>query len=425
MSFSLRWRLSVMMLLQYAIWGAWAPVLSGYLSDPVSKGGLGFDNGQTGWVYSMLPLATIVSPFIAGQIADRRFASQRLLGVLQLCSAASLVAMAGQHSFPGVLLGMLVYSLLYAPTLALTNSLSFHHLSQSDKEFGGIRVWGTIGWIISGLLLTFLRNKMPHLIPMGMSDSLIVAAAMSLLLGLFSFALPHTPPRANAADPRAYLEAAKLLRDRNFAVFMIVSFVVATDLQFYYVLTAPFLEKGIGIAGANVPATMTIAQVAEICVMGVLLPVALPRLGVRKTMVIGILAWPIRYIIFAAGASIPALKPLVIASLTLHGFCYVFFFVVGFIYVDQVAKADIRASAQSLVALIVLGAGNYVGSLFSGWIGNVFTDPRTQMTNWTGVFLVPCILTIVCAIVFPLLFRESRETASPAGVLPEINRSAG
>lgn len=412
MSYSLRWRLSVMMLLQYAIWGAWAPVLSGYLSNPPDKGGLGFDNTQLGWIYSMLPLASIVAPFVAGQIADRIFATERLLGALHLLGGGALLLMASQKSYTGMLLWMLVFSLLYAPTLALTNSLAFHHLSNSEKEFGGIRVWGTIGWIVSGLLLTLFRNQFPALTPAGMSDSLFLAGVMAILLGLFSFGLPHTPPKKEGVNPWAFLDALRLLKDRNFAVFIVISFVVATELQFYYILTAPFLEKRIGIPGANIPGTMTIAQIAEIFVMAFLLPFLLPRIGIRKTMVIGILAWPIRYMVFALGAAMPELKPLVVASLTLHGFCYVFFFTVGFIYVDQVAHADIRASAQSLIALVVLGLGSYVGSLFTGWIGDLFTDKATGDTNWMGVFLVPCALTILCAILFPLLFRE--RNAPPA-----------
>lgn len=410
MSFSLRWRLSFMMLLEYAIWGAWAPVLSTYLGDPVSKGGLGFSTAEVGVVYSLLPLASIVTPFIAGQIADRRFATQKLLGVLQLLCAACLYVMASQHSFHGMSLWMLVYSLIFAPTLALTNSLAFHHISDPDKEFGHIRVWGTIGWIVSGLLLSVVRSDMPHLTPAGMSDCVLLATAMAAVMGVFSFVLPHTPPQKDAVNPLAFLDALKMLKDRNFAVFMIISFIVATELQFYYVLTAPFLQNGMGIAGKSVPAVMTLAQAAEFLVMGFVLPWILPRIGVRRAMVIGILAWPIRYLIFAAGAAIPALKPLVIASLTLHGFCYVFFFVVGFIYVDQVAHKDIKASAQSLIALVVLGAGAYVGSLFAGWIGDMFTNPSTHVVNWTGLFLVPCALTVVCAVVFPLLFREAPST---------------
>jgi len=417
MNMSIRWRLSAMMLLQYAIWGAWAPVLGGYLSNPVEKGGLGFNNDQLGWVYSMLPLASIVAPFIAGQLADRLFASERFLGVLHLLGAASLFLMAGQTAYTPLLWWMLLFSLFYAPTLALTNSVAFSHMRDSEREFGGIRVWGTIGWIISGLLLTLTRSQFPTLIPAHMSDCLLLAGVMSILLGLLSFGLPHTPPRKEGVNPLAFVEALKLMRDRNFLVFVLISFVVATELQFYYILTAPFLEKGMGIAGASVPGWMTLAQIAEIVVMAVLLPMLLPKMGLRKTMVVGIIAWPIRYVIFALAAGNPALQWLVIASLTLHGFCYVFFFTVGFIYVDTVAHADIRASAQSLIALVVLGVGSYVGSIFTGKIGQMYTDKATQQTDWRAVFLVPCALTILCALIFPLAFREQR-TAEPADAAP-------
>jgi MFS family permease len=471
MQLSIRWRLSLMMLLQYAIWGAWAPVLSAYLSNSPDKGGLGFDNAQLGWIYSLLPLASIVSPFIAGQMADRTFATERFLGVLHLLGGVSLLVMASQKTFAGMVLWMLLFALLYAPTLALTNSLTFHHLSNGEKspegksagattawyilglivailfvwawqsfplvtriiiavgwlliffylsriemEFGGIRVWGTIGWIISGLLLSLFRNQFPSLTPAGMSDSLVLAGVMAILLGLFSFGLPHTPPKKEGVNPWAFLEALKLLRERNFLVVVLISFVVATELQFYYILTAPFLEKSIGIPNKDVPGTMVIAQIAEIVVMAALLPALLPKMGLRRTMVVGILAWPIRYIIFALGARMPELRWLVIASLTLHGFCYVFFFTVGFIYVDRVAHVDIRASAQSLIALVVLGVGSYLGSLFTGWIGSLFTNPDTNVTNWMNVFLVPVVLTVLCAIIFPMLFRE--KDASSAGVEP-------
>jgi len=404
-----------MMLLQYAIWGAWSPVLFAYLVTPMDKGGLGLSDSQASWVYNMLPIATTIAPFLTGQLADRLFATQRLLGVLHLLGGGALLLTAAQQSFIGMIACMLLSSLLYAPTLALTNSLAFHHLSNSEKEFGGIRVWGTIGWIVSGLLLTASRRNFPALLtPGGMSDSLFLAGIMALLLGLFSFSLPHTPPKKEGVNPLAFLDALRLLKDRNFAIFVIISFVVSTELMFYYLQTSPFLEYRIGIPREDVPGWMTIAQIAEIFVMALLLPYLLPRMGIRKTMVIGILAWPIRYIIFALGATMPEqLKWLVVASLTLHGFCYVFFFTVGFIYVDQVAHTDIRASAQSLIALVVLGAGSFVGNVFTGWIGDLFT--KDGVKNWTGVFLVPCVLTVICAIIFPLLFRER---SAPAATEP-------
>jgi predicted MFS family arabinose efflux permease len=227
------------------------------------------------------------------------------------------------------------------------------------------------------------------------------------VMGLQSFALPHTPPQKEGVSPWAFLESLKMLRTRDFAVFVGITFVVATELEFYYILTAPFLEsEAIGVASRNVPAVMTIAQLAEIFVMAFGLSWALKRYGMRRTLAIGVVAWPIRYVIFAIGQ--PAW--LVLASLTLHGFCYVFFFVAAFIYVDKVAPPDIRASAQSMIAIIALGLGRFLGSLFAGGVRDWFTTPAG--TNWTGVFLVPCALTVTCAAAFLLFFRE--ESAPPA-----------
>ena len=400
MGFGLRFRLSAMMFLQYAIWGAWAPVLSQYLVKD-----LGFTTFQAGFVYSLLPLATMVSPFIFGQLADRVFATERLLAMAHFAGGVALGFAATQTSYDGMRIFILIFALLYAPTLALTNSICFHNLKSSEKEFGGIRVWGTIGWIAAGWVLTLWRSSAGI---EGASDSLFLAGAFAIILGLFSLALPHTPPKKEGANPLAFLDAIKLLKDKNFAVFMGISFVVATELQFYYILTAPFLTD-IGIKPDNLPMTMTIAQIAEIFVMALLLPALLPKLGARKMLAIGVLAWPIRYAIFAIGAP----TWLVVASLTLHGFCYVFFFVVGFIYVDSVATADIRASAQSLVAFVILGLGTYVGSLFSGWIGDAFKLP-SGATDWRSVFLVPCALTVAAAIAFLTAFREKKK--EPAAV---------
>lgn len=389
-----RWRLSVMMFLQYAIWGAWAPVLSQYLVEE-----LGFTKFQAGFVYSLLPLATMISPFLFGQLADRYLATERLLSLAHIGGGIALVFAATQTSYDGIRALMLLYALLYAPTLALTNSICFHNLRDSEKEFGRIRVWGTIGWIAAGWTLTFWRSQMNLT---SMSDSLLLAGGFSVLLGLFSFGLPHTPPKKEGANPLAFLDALKLLRNKNFAVFMLISFVVATELQFYYILTAPFLTD-IGINPKSLPAIMTIAQLAEIIVMAALLPLLLPKLGARRMLAIGVIAWPIRYAIFAIGAP----TWLVVSSLTLHGFCYVFFFVVGFIYVDSVASADIRASAQSLVAFVILGLGTYVGSLFSGWIGDAF-KLADGATDWTKVFLVPCALTVAAALAFLSAFKEKK-----------------
>lgn len=408
---SVKFRLGVMMFLQYAIWGSWAPVLSAYLQN-----NLGFSGVQLGVIFSLLPLATIISPFIGGQFADRWFPTQKVIAGLQLAGGVILILIANVTSFTTMMWLMLLYCLVYAPTLALTNSIAFVNLKSSEKEFGSIRVWGTIGWIAAGWALFGWRTlaKSPEGIAMK-GDTLLLAGIFSLLMGLLSFGLPHTPPQKEGAKPWAFLEALKMFKDRNFLVFAVISFVVATELQFYYVLTSPFLTSPIiGVSQKHISAVMTIAQVAEIFVMAFMLSWALKKFGMRRTLTLGILAWPIRYIIFVIGEP----SWLVIASLALHGFCYVFFFTAAFIYVDNIAPKDIRHSAQSLIAIIILGFGNFVGSLFSGWVQNLFTKETldaageaVKVIDWRATFLVPTVLTLLCLIIFLAFFRENRGRA--------------
>lgn len=401
---SAKTRLGVMMFLQYAIWGAWAPVLSAYL-----LGDLGFSGFQAGAIYALLPLATILSPFIGGQLADRYLSSERLIAFLQLTGGVLLLVAARTTSFGAMAWVMFLYCLMYAPTLALTNSVAMINLEDSEKEFGSIRVWGTIGWIAAGLALSGWRTLGGgnESLMMG-GDMLFLAGVASIVMSLQAFTLPNTPPRKEGVRPWAFLEALRMLRAKNFAVFMGITFVVSTELEFFYILTAPFLQSdAIGVSQANLPAVMTIAQFAEIFVMAFGLSWALKRYGMRRTLAIGVVAWPIRYVIFAVGG--PAW--LVIASMALHGFCYVFFFVAAFIYVDKVAPPDVRASAQSLIAIVALGLGRFLGSLFAGWIQETFTTEAG--TNWTGVFLVPCVLTALCAVAFLLFFRDEPR-AEPA-----------
>lgn len=391
-------QLGIMMFLQYAIWGAWYAVLSAYLESD-----LGFTGVQVGAIYSLFPLAMIIAPFVGGQLADRYFASERIIGVLQLAGGGMLLLAARTTDYANLMLVMFVYCLLYAPTLALTNSIAMANLDNSEKQFGRIRVWGTIGWIAAGLVLAAWRTaalSSPGLEVSG--DLLVFAAAVSFIMGIHSFTLPHTPPRTEATSPWAVLESLKMLKDRNFAIFLVICFVVATELQFYYVLTAPFLvDSRIGISDASVSAWMTIGQAAEIFVMAFVLSWSLKRLGMRRTLAIGVLAWPIRYVIFSIDG-VPTW--LLLASLSLHGFCYVFFFVAAFIHVDNVAPPDVRASAQSLIAIVTLGFGSFVGAHFSGRVQDFFTVGDT--TDWTHVFLVPVAITVAAAIAFLLFFKE-------------------
>jgi nucleoside transporter len=395
-----------MMFLQYTVWGAWYPVFPAYLER------LGFDGSQMGWIYSLLPIASMIAPFAGGQVADRYVATEKLLVGLHLAGGVVLWVAAGVTTYDGLLPLMLLWALLYAPTLALTNSITFHHLPDAERKFGLVRVFGTLGWIAVNLLLSGLRYVWPEekgLLGLGGSDSLWLGGFCSIVLGLFCFAIPHTPPARTGTSPWAFLSALRLLRDPQFVLFILIAFVVATEVMFYFELTAPFLGV-IGIPSRDMPWVMAIAQVAEIGTM-LALPWMLGRWGVRKTMALGILAWPVRYAIFAYG------EPtwLVVAALAIHGICYVCFFVVSYIHTNSVATPDIRASAQALITFVLIGAGMFVGSKFAGWIRDYYaTGPEgAQVINYTKVFLVPFFLTLICAVAFFLGFREKKPSIEP------------
>ncbi len=394
MSPSLRLRFSAMMFLQYAVWGAWSVVAAAYFQR------LGFSDTMISWLFAALWLACIVAPFIGGQIADRYFPTQYFLAAMHLAGGAFLLLMAIERDFKPMMAYMAVYCLLYAPTLALTNSICFHHLKDPEREFGKIRVWGTLGWIVAGLLLTFWRGLTDSPV---LGDLFYLAGGGSLLLGALCFLLPYTPPKSEAENPLAFMEAVKLLKDKNFAVFLGIAFVVTTELQFYYIPTSIFLED-IGVSRGSVPALMTIAQIAEIIAMWFLLPVFIRKLGLRWTLALGVLAWPLRYVVFAIGEPLG----LVVASLAFHGIGYTFFFVASQIYVNNAASDDIRASAQSLLTLATLGVGNYLGTMFYNFIKVSVTDAQ-GVTDWSTLFWVPCILTAACAAAFLVFFRPDRK----------------
>jgi nucleoside transporter len=381
-------QLSLMMFLEFAVWGAWAPVLAAYLLGDMKLSGK-----QTGWVYAMLWLACIVSPFIGGQLADRYLETQWFLAAVSILGGVLLLLAARQRSFKGLLVLMGAYSLLYAPTIPLVFSLMMKHAS--TDQVGYIRVWGTIGWIVAGFILAFWRRTRKG--PAKTCDCLTLAGILSLLMGVLCVFLPHTPP-AKSADPMAFLKAFAMLKDPQFLVFLIISFVVTTELQFYYVPTAQFLED-IGIKNKNVPAVMTVAQMAEILAMVLALGWAVTNLGFHWTLAIGVIAWPARYVIFAL------MKPvwLVVASLAFHGIGYTFFITAGQMYVDSVAPPDIKASAQALVTVATLGLGNFLGTQFTGVIMDFFKFEGKF--RWRPIFLVPCILTVACAIAFLALFK--------------------
>jgi nucleoside transporter len=392
-------RLSIMMFLQYAIYGSWSSVLSEYLIRT-----LGYSGTETGVVLGLLPLAIIASSLAGGQLADRHIATERLIGFFQLTGGVLLIILSRTTAYPLMTTLMFLYSLCYAPTLTLTNSMALVNIRNAEREFGQIRAWGTLGWIAAGVLLSLWRmlaEQYPGIALDG--DIFVLAGVFSIIMGLQSFSLPHTPPDRSVAKPWAFIEAAKMLRNRDFATFMSIVFTVSVGLMFYNNLTAPFFtSSSIGVPPSMVAGVMAFSQVSEVAVMVFLLHRSIPRLGLRTTMVIGACAWPLRYLVFALGR--PAW--LVISSLLLHGFCHVFFIIAATIYVDATAPRDIRASAQALFSVIILGLGNFMGSLAAGFVQDAFT--AGGVTRWAPVFLIPAFMTAASAVAVRLLFRDER-----------------
>ncbi len=414
-----RLRLILMMFLEYAVWGAWLPVIGATL------GNRGVAPVQIGYVFGAFYLAFLLNPFLGGQIADRVLPSQVFLGVAHLLAAGAAFVMANQTDFNGWLLWLFVWSLLFTPTLGVTNSIVLHQIDRAgageeakEREFSWIRTAGTIGWIVAAfVLLAFLRSTGAD--PTGKTGPLPemqVAGWLGIVMGLYSFTLPHTPPVKDPekrTDPLAFRKAFGLFRLPGFTVFMLISFVAATEFQFYYVLSGQFLESATftRIPHEYIGPVKSISQAAEILALGVLLPLLLPRKGMRWCLLLGSLAWPLRYFIFAIGQ--PAW--LVVASLGLHGLGYAFVIVVQQLYVDRVSPPDIRASAQILLNVVTLGVGNFLGALISGWVQERFTTKAADgaaVTNWAPVFLVPAVLTLICFFAYQATFRDPERGAA-------------
>lgn len=418
----LRALLAGMMFGQYAVWGAWMPILAATLInrrlDPVSVGS----------VYAGMWLGCAVSPFLGGQLVDRRVPAQIFLAVTHLGAALVAAFLAFQSSATVMIYGMFAWSLLFAPGLGITNSLALHHLSRAtpdeasrEREFSRIRTAGTLGWIAASLLLTaYLASSGASASTSGPIPELLLASFLGVGMAVFSLFLPHTPPSAQAAgvekaDPLAFRRALELFRRvPGFGVFMAISFVAATEFQFFYVLSGPFLED-LSIPHAYIPAVKSLSQIAEIVALGVLLPMWLPSKGMKWCLLVGSFAWPLRYVIFAAAKPVE----LVVMSLALHGLGYAFVLVVQQIYVDRVAPPDIRASAQSLLTFVTLGLGNWLGSLVCGRVQAFYTTTGAggeSVTNWPPVFLIPAVTTLACALAYWLTFRDEQAKAPVEGL---------
>jgi len=387
-------RLAVMMFLEYLIWGSWLPLLALYLGDV-----LGFTGAQVGWIFATQALACLAGLFFGGQIADRLLSTEKLLAVLHLIGGTAMFALAFQRDFWSFFAVMLVYQLAYMPTMSLTNAICFHHIRDAQREFGQVRLWGTIGWIAASWPFVFiLAGKTGPDLHAALASIFTVAGLASIALAGFSLTLPHTPPARQSGSSSAPITAIKLLRDPAMAVLFVATLMDALVHQAYFQWTSPFLQHA-GLAENWIMAAMSVGQVAEIVSMAIL-GRALARLGWRWTMTLGVLAHAARFLVFAIGDPLW----LMVAVNLVHGMCYAFFFAAVYIFVDERCPRDARASAQGLFNLVILGVGPFAGSLLWGWLGDIFRLADGTV-DFTRLFLAPAGLALAAAALLAIGFR--------------------
>ena len=403
MSLSVRIKLSTLMFLQYFVWGAWYVTMGTWLGST-----LHFSGEQIGLAAGTTALAAMISPFFVGMIADRVMATERILAALHVVGGVVLFFASTQTTFASFYGILLIYTLCYMPTLALSNSLSFRQMADPGREFPPIRVLGTIGWIVAGLAIGTLGLE-------ATATPLRIAAAGSILLGLFCLVLPHTPPLEKATGTRATwsdilgLDALKLMGERSFAVFVIGSFLICIPLQFYYAFANMFLNE---IHVSNAAGKMTFGQMSELFFM-LVMPWFFRRLGIKWMMLVGMAAWTARYVFFAYGNN-AELVWMLYAGILLHGICYDFFFVTGQIYVDTKAPGDLRAAAQGFIAFVTLGVGMFIGSWASGRVVDAYVAGSGH--DWHRIWLVPAAMAAAVLLLFALFFRSDAPAQEVAGV---------
>ena len=398
MTFSTRFRLSVMMFLNFFIWGAWFVTMGTYL-----KSIPGITDVQVGVAYGTQSLGAIIAPFIIGLIADRYFAAQKILAILHLAGAALLYYITTTSDFGKFYPALLVYMILFMPTLALVNTVSFKQISNAEKEFSNIRVWGTIGWIVAGLLIGWLAWEQKSTLV----NTFRLAAGISVVMGLFCFTLPNTPPpkagtSANMGEILG-LDALGLLKDRNFFVFFLSSMLICIPLAFYYQETNIFLNelKVNGAAGK-----MATGQMSEMLFL-FLMPLFFIRLGVKKMLLIGMASWVLRYLCFGFGDAGSGMW-LLYTGIILHGVCYDFFFVTGQIYTNEKAGDSIRSAAQGMITLATYGVGMLIGFWVAGLVAEKYAVPGGHA--WRSIWIVPAVIAAAVFLMYALLFKENKKT---------------
>ena len=404
MNTKVRVQLSLMMFLEFFIWGGWFVTLGTFLGNTI-----GADGNQTAMAFSTQSWGAILAPFIVGLIADRYFNAERILGVLHLLGAGLMYMLFQAPDFTTFYPYVLGYMIVYMPTLALVNSISFHQMTNPTKEFSFIRVFGTLGWIVAGVLISYVFHWDSETgIANGMlRNTFLMTAIVSGVLGLFSFTLPKTPPKIDKNDTVSIatilgLDALKLLKDKNFLIFFISSILICIPLAFYYQNTNPFLiEAGM----ENATAKMALGQLSEILFM-LLLPFFFTKYGFKKTIMVAMLAWGMRYLLFAYGNA-GELTFLLLLGIALHGICYDFFFVSGQIYTDSKAGDKYKSAAQGLITLATYGIGMLIGFWVAGKITDTFIlGDGTH--NWERIWIYPAGFAMVVLLLFALLFKNEK-----------------
>ena len=387
-----------MMFLQFFIWGAWFVTMGTYLGTILKA-----DGGQIGQAYGTQAIGAILSPFIIGLIADRFFSAQRIMGVLHLLGAVLLFFAAQSDVFGSFYPYILIYMILYMPTLALVNSVSFNQMKDPAAQFAGVRLWGTIGWIVAGLLIGFVLLWEEQGL---LRNTFLMASGASALLGIFSFTLPDTPPKGKGTSSSIGsimgLDALSLLKDRNFAVFFFSSVLICVPLAFYYQNANIYLNE---IGMKNAAGNMSFGQVSEVLFM-LLLPVFLKRFGLKLTLIVGMIAWVLRYVLFAFGDAEGGLWMLFM-GIILHGICYDFFFVSGQIYTDSKAGEQVKSAAQGLIALATYGIGMYIGFWLAGKIYDSYAL-ASGGHDWFYIWIIPAGIAAAVAVLFLLLFKNEK-----------------
>jgi nucleoside transporter len=385
--------LSFMMFLQYYIWGSWYVTMGTYMTEILHSTGL-----QIGAAYSALAIATMISPFFIGMVADRFFSAQRLMGVLHLIGGIFLFMASKTGNNTAFYWIMLLYSLVYMPTIALSNSVAFRQMTDPGKQFPLVRVFGTIGWVVAGFMIGKLGIEKT-------ASTFHMASVVSIAMGLYSFTLPNTPPLGKvqtSAKSILGIDAFILFKDRPYLIFFIAAIFVCIPLSFYYGFANLFLNQS---GMVNAASKMVMGQISE-AVFILAIPLLFNKIGVKKMLLIGMIAWILRYLCFAYG-NMNINAWMLYAGIILHGVCYDFFFITGYMYTEKKSGERIKNAAQGLFTFVTYGLGMFIGTWFSGFVTNYYTV--NQVYNWKSIWFVPAFIAIAVLICFIFFFKEKRQ----------------